>query len=231
MSRVFRGVAASPGVAVGRALPWQPLAPPAPLRSPRPGETPADELLRFESARANARDEMRRLKSRLMSTLGESYAAILDAQTLLLDDPALVTEVEHRVRAEGVSASFAVHATIDAYLTRFDAIEDRYLRDRAGDLRDVQRRLVRLLEPAPDADAPPPDGPIVVVAQAVGHRTRWRWPGTAWWPWQRISAARRATPRFWRRRSASPPSSAWATWREAFGWARSSSWTATAARS
>lgn len=168
MAQVFHGVAASPGVAVGRALPWQPSAATAPSRSPRPGETPADELLRFESARAYAREEMRRLKSRLVNTLGESYAAILDAQTLLVDDPALVAEVEHRVRAEGVSASFAVHGTIEAYLTRFESIEDRYLRDRAGDLRDVQRRLVRLLEPAPGAEAPPPNGPIVVVAQSVG---------------------------------------------------------------
>lgn len=168
MAQVFHGVPASPGVAVGRALPWQPIAAAMPSREPRPGETPATELRRFEAARAEAREEMRRLKLRLADTLGESYAAILDAQTLLVDDPALVAEVEHRVRAEGVSASFAVHATIDAYLTRFESIEDRYLRDRAGDLRDVQRRLVRLLEPAPGTDAPPPSGPIVVVAQSIG---------------------------------------------------------------
>jgi phosphotransferase system enzyme I (PtsI) len=168
MAQVFHGVAASPGVAVGRALPWQPVAAPTPERTPRPGESPASELRRFEAARSDARDEMRRLKSRLADTLGESYAAILDAQTLLVDDPALVAEVEHRVSAEGVSASFAVHTTIDAYLTRFESIEDRYLRDRAGDLRDVQRRLVRLLEPAPGTDAPPPSGPIVVVAQSIG---------------------------------------------------------------
>ena len=168
MAAVFHGVAASPGVAVGRALPWHQLAAPSPSRTPRPGETPASELERFEAARANAREEMRRLKSRLANTLGESHAAILDAQTLLVDDPALVAEVEHRVSAEGASASFAVHATIDAYLARFESIEDRYLRDRAGDLRDVQRRLVRLLEPAPGTDAPPPDGPLVVIAQSIG---------------------------------------------------------------
>jgi phosphotransferase system enzyme I (PtsI) len=103
-----------------------------------------------------------------MTTLGESYAQILDAQALLLDDPALIAEVEHRVHADGVSAAFAVHATIETYLARFASIEDRYLRDRAGDLRDFQQRLVRLLEPAPGADAPPPEGPIVVFAQAVG---------------------------------------------------------------
>ncbi len=168
MARVLRGVGVSPGVAVGRALPWQPTASPSPQSDPLPSASPADEIERFDAARRSARDELRGLKSRLMSTLGESYAAILEAQTLLVDDPALVAEIENRVRVDGVSASFAVHATIDGYVARFASIEDRYLSDRAGDLRDLQRRLVRLLTPAAGADEPPPSGPIVVVAQAVG---------------------------------------------------------------
>ncbi len=168
MAQVFRGLGVSPGVALGRALPWRPEAGAVPRREARPGSSPSVEIERFDVARGNARAELRGLKGRLMTTLGESYAAILDAQTMLVDDPALVAEVEHRVSAEGVSAGFAVHATIDGYLARFDSIEDRYLRDRAGDLRDLQRRLVRLLEPAPGADAAPPDGPTVVVASAIG---------------------------------------------------------------
>jgi phosphotransferase system enzyme I (PtsI) len=119
-------VGVSPGVAVGRALPWQPRAEREPQRQPRAGATAADEIARFEAARARARDELHTLRSRLMTRLGESYAAILDAQTLLVDDPALVAEVERRVRTEGVSASYAVHAAIETYLARFDSIEDRY---------------------------------------------------------------------------------------------------------
>jgi phosphotransferase system enzyme I (PtsI) len=168
VAQVFRGVGVSPGVAVGRALPWHPQTAPEPQRQPPPGASPDDETTRFESARSAARDQLRLLRARLVTTLGESYAAILDAQSLLVDDPVLVGEVEHSIRQDGVSASFAVHATVESYLARFDDIEDRYLRDRAGDLRDLQRRLVRLLEPVPGTDAPPPDGPIVVVAQAVG---------------------------------------------------------------
>jgi len=168
MSQVFHGVGVSPGVAVGRALPWQPTRDPEPQRQPRPGATPAAEISRFEAARAAAKDELHVLRTRLLTTLGESYAAILDAQSLLVDDPALIGEVEQGIARDNLSASYAVHATIESYLSRFDAIEDRYLRDRAGDLRDLQRRLVRLLEPVPGTDAPPPNGPIVVVAQALG---------------------------------------------------------------
>jgi len=168
MAQVFRGVGVSPGVAVGRALPWQPSSDPEPQRLPRPGATPQDEVSRFAAARSAARDELRVLRTRLLTTLGESYAAILDAQSMLVDDPALIAEVEQGIGRDGLSAAYAVHATIESYLARFDSIEDRYLRDRAGDLRDLQRRLVRLLSPAPGAEAPPPDGPLVVVAQVLG---------------------------------------------------------------
>jgi phosphotransferase system enzyme I (PtsI) len=168
VAQIFRGVGVSPGVAVGRALPWHPTAAPEPERALAPGSSPSSEIQRLAAARESARLELRDLKSRLMHTLGESYAAILDAQTMLVDDPALVAEVENRILTAGDSAAFAVHATIDAYVARFASIEDRYLRDRAGDLRDLQRRLVRLLEPVAGTDAPSPNGPIVVIAQAVG---------------------------------------------------------------
>jgi phosphotransferase system enzyme I (PtsI) len=168
VTTVYHGVGVSPGVAVGKALPWQPAASHLPQRQPPPGADAEDEIHRFDAARRSAREEIRELKGRLLSTLGESYAAILDAQILLVDDPTLVGEVENRVRSEGVSAAFAVHATLSSYLSRFESIEDRYLRDRAGDLREVQRRLGRLLAPEPLGDAPQPTGPIVVVAQAIG---------------------------------------------------------------
>lgn len=168
MPAVFHGVGVSPGVAVGKALPWHPAAALVPPRQPPPGVTADDELARFDAARRSAREEIRELRARLLSTLGESYAAILDAQMLLVDDPALIAEVEDRIRTEGVSAAFAVHATLSVYLSRFESIEDRYLRDRAGDLREVQRRLGRLLTPELPGDAPQPDGPIVVIAQSIG---------------------------------------------------------------
>jgi phosphotransferase system enzyme I (PtsI) len=165
--RVFRGVGVSPGVAVGRALPWEPGLPQEPVKTRSRMSGLADELARFASARARTRDELHALRARLAASLGESYAAILEAQTLLVDDPVLVGEIERRLREESVSAAWAIHATIGGYLARFETIEDGYLRDRGSDLRDFERRLLRLLGPeAPES--PPPEGPLVVVAHALG---------------------------------------------------------------
>jgi len=165
--RVFRGVGVSPGVAVGRAVLWEPPRRREPARAPAPGASPADEIARFAKARARAREDLATLKTHLATTLGEGYAAILDAQVLLADDPALVSEVERRVSAEGTSAAYAIHETIAAYVARFETIEDAYLRDRAGDLLDLERRLLDLLDPGTGTSAPA-EGPLVVVARALG---------------------------------------------------------------
>jgi phosphotransferase system enzyme I (PtsI) len=166
-ARAFRGAGVSPGVAIGRALPWEPGGPGEPPRARSRAATADDELARFETARARTRDELHALRARLAASLGESYAAILEAQTLLVDDPVLIAEVERHVKEDDVSAAWAIHATIAGYLARFDTIEDGYLRDRGADLRDLERRLLRLLGPeAPEA--PPPEGPVVVVAHALG---------------------------------------------------------------
>ena len=51
--RTFRGVGVSPGVAVGRALPWDSRRLQEPARNPIGGAD--DELARFDAARARTR--------------------------------------------------------------------------------------------------------------------------------------------------------------------------------
>ena len=167
MSRVFHGVGVSPGVAVGRAVLWEPPRRREPGRLPPVGASTQDEIARFAKARARAHDDLAALKSHLATSLGDGYAAILDAQVLMADDPSLVAEVERKIAEEGASAAYAIHATIAAYVARFETIEDAYLRDRAGDLLDLERRLLALLDPA-TAPAPTPGAPLVVVARALG---------------------------------------------------------------
>jgi len=166
-SRTFHGVGVSPGVAVGRALPWEPGSVHEPQRLRSSGSRPEDELARFAAARDRTRDELHALSARLTKSLGENYAAILEVQTLLVDDPVLIAEIERRVREDSVSLGWAIHATIGGYLARFEQIEDGYLRERGGDLRDLERRLLRLLGPE-RPEIPVPDGPIVVMAHALG---------------------------------------------------------------
>lgn len=169
MPHVARGRGVSPGVAVGRVLLLDRADGPPGERTRAAARGPDEEVRALASARAAARDDLTSLQARLAGSLGQSYAAILDAQVLLVDDPALVDEAERLIREEGVTAAWAVHEVLDGYRRRFATIEDGYLRERGADLRDLERRLVRALvrdDAAPGAGASA--GPAVLVGHSIG---------------------------------------------------------------
>lgn len=167
MGRRFGGIPVSPGTAVGRAFlvarEWSPVVP-----SPIPPERLDEEIGRFHEARERARGELRDLKSRMLRVLGEAYAGILEAQLLILDDPALVSQTVERIRMGRVAAGWALRETVQAFMRRFESLDDGYLRERGGDLADVHRRLQRLLRGGQAGRAPLPEGPLIVVAHALG---------------------------------------------------------------
>ncbi len=167
MGRRFTGIGVSSGTAVGRAMVIAPDSSPV-VPVPVPPDQVDEEVARFQSARERARRELRELKVRMLRVLGEAYAGILEAQLLILDDASLVGETVEKIRAERVSASWALKEVVHAFMRRFDSIDDGYLRERGGDLADVHRRLQRLLRGNEGSAAAVPEGPIVVVAHSLG---------------------------------------------------------------
>ncbi len=167
MSREFHGVAAAPGVAVGRITRLDAGA--TEIRRHRPaGSSAGDERGRLDEARAIAREEILSLRARLAETLGERQAAILDAQALVLDDPALLDEVDLRLAEGDASAEEALRSALSGFVAKIEAIDDPYLRERAADLTDLERRVTRLLAGTAAAEASSGHGPAVVVAHAIG---------------------------------------------------------------
>jgi len=169
VTRVAVGTGVSPGVAVGTATLLDPASGPPRERALPAGRPPAAEIDAFATAREIARAELEGLRERLATSLGASYGAILDAQILLVNDPALVVEAERRIKEERVTAAWAVHAVLSGYLERFAAIDDGYLRERGADLKDLERRLLRALaSPRGGGEAPAPPGPTILVGHTIG---------------------------------------------------------------
>jgi len=167
VTRVLKGLGVSPGVAVGHVHvlrpQWIPVVPEA-----LPPERLEAEIERFYETLAQAKTEVEALKQQVLEALGEHYAGILEAQLLILDDPRLVEQTVQRIRRARVSARWALKEVVADLIRRFDAVDDAYIRERGGELADVHERLQRLL--CGDMARPThlPDGPLIVVAHAVG---------------------------------------------------------------
>ena len=92
---------------------------------------------------------------------------VFEGHLMLLEDPLLVGDIERCVRKERLNAAAAVSRTVAKARTVFAGMADPYLRERADDLEDVARRILRRLAGLPDAPADALKVPSVVVAASL----------------------------------------------------------------
>jgi len=142
--RELQGIAVSPGVAIGEAL----VVDNEGFRIPRrflARDAVESELERLDSAIAAAKQEIERHRDTVSEELGKKYGAIFDAHLLMLEDPQLRGEFEEMIRQRHYSPEYAVSRTLRRYAQVFEKLESDYLAQRATDIFDIEKRLLRNL--------------------------------------------------------------------------------------
>ena len=141
---VLEGIAASPGVAHGRAVVY--LQKQLDVPSYDLNEAQVDsELERFEQAILETRIEISQVRDKIAKTLSEGEARIFDAHLLVLEDNALLDEVIAELRSTKKNIEFCYNNVSQRYISFFRSMEDEYLRERVSDIGDVSRRLLHNL--------------------------------------------------------------------------------------
>jgi len=145
--RGLQGVPASPGVACGQV--WHRRPEPVALSKVNLG--PSAELALYENALLDVKAGLAQLQHNLGSGSGSK---ILDAHLELLDDPELRQPTLADLAA-GANAGHAWSSTCAAVAARLEKSEVPLLRERAHDVRDVERRVLLAMaggrERTPDA--------------------------------------------------------------------------------
>jgi phosphotransferase system enzyme I (PtsI) len=140
----LQGIAVSPGVAVGEALVMDTEG----FRIPRrfvARDAVEHELERLEAAMAAAGAEIERNRAAVARELGEQYSAVFSAHLQMLRDPTLRAELESMIRERHYSPEYAVSRALRRYAKVFQSIESSYLAERANDIFDIEKRLLRNL--------------------------------------------------------------------------------------
>ena len=141
--RVFRGIGASPGVAIGKVF----LLDRGQVRLPRyhiqPDQTDS-ELQRLEAAVKKSVEQLEAIRNRFVGG-GMDHQSILEAHEMMLRDKALVDEADTLIRNEHLNAEWAISRVITRLRTLFDQLSDAYLRERRGDIDFVGERILRNL--------------------------------------------------------------------------------------
>ncbi|MCA8955009.1 MAG: phosphoenolpyruvate--protein phosphotransferase [Planctomycetes bacterium] len=127
-----------------------------------------EELSRLREALAKSRSQIEELKSKHGGSLGSNELRIFDTHIAYLSDPKFVEEIETMVMDERLSVRSGIHKVVQSYDRIVQLVENDYLRQRAGDLRDVATRVLRNLDDGAAAAAPDlPQGGYVLAAKKL----------------------------------------------------------------
>jgi phosphotransferase system enzyme I (PtsI) len=140
----LQGIAVSPGVVIGEALVMDNEG----FRIPRrfvTRDTVVDELERLDKAIAASASEISRHRDAVALELGEQYAAIFEAHLQMLQSVRLRGELEEMIGQRHYSPEYAVSRTLRRHAQVFQKFESSNLAERATDIFDIEKRLLRHL--------------------------------------------------------------------------------------
>lgn len=161
---VFRGIGVSAGVCRGKVLVLH-RARRVIARREIAVESVATEVTRFENALAQTRRQISEVQRQVTEKMGVKEGDIFEAHLLMLEDRMLVDEVLRMIREQKMGAEYAFHEVSERYIGALAAIEDEYLRERAGDMRDLTVRVLdNLLEVKNEFDLRHISEPCILVS-------------------------------------------------------------------
>jgi len=140
----LQGIAVSPGVVLGEAL----VVDTEGFRIPRrfvSRDAVEDELERLSGAIEASAVEIEANRDAVSRELGSQYAAIFEAHLQMLRDPRLRGELEEMIRDRHYSPEYAVSRTLRRYAKIFQEVQSSYLAERATDIFDIEKKLLRNL--------------------------------------------------------------------------------------
>ena len=139
MTELLKGIAASNGIAIGKAFLM--LEPDLTI-SKTTVENIEAEITRFHEAVNAAKQELQNIRAQAEIDLGPENAAIFDAHLLVLSDPELIGAVEGKINDDAVNAEAALQETADLFIMMFEQLDNEYMRERVADIRDVTKRVI-----------------------------------------------------------------------------------------
>ena len=139
---MITGIPASPGIVFGKALVLKEEK--IVLDFQKISEDQIEsEVARFYAGREAAVEQLNSIHQRALKSLGEEKAAIFEGHLMILEDEELEEEIIDYLRSNKVNASVAASKIIDQQVEMLSEIDDEYLKERAGDIRDIGNRLIK----------------------------------------------------------------------------------------
>ena len=158
---MYTGKSIFKGIAIGKILFYQKGE--QPVKRVKIEDT-AEQIKRYEDARAKAAEQLQGLYEKALKGVGEANAAVFEVHQMMLEDDDYIDSVVNIIETQQVNAEFAVATTGDNFAKMFAEMEDDYFKARAADVKDISERMVNILS-GNESGGAIGDEPVIVVAE------------------------------------------------------------------
>ncbi|ULR32009.1 phosphoenolpyruvate-protein phosphotransferase PtsI [Dickeya fangzhongdai] len=139
---MISGILVSPGIAFGKAL----LLKDDEIvvnRKKISADQVDQEIELFLTGRAKASKQLEAIKQKAAETLGPEKEAIFEGHIMLLEDEEFEQEIISLIKDDHASADAAAFSVIETQAKALEELDDEYLKERAADMRDIGKRLLK----------------------------------------------------------------------------------------
>ncbi len=141
---MYKGIAASRGIAIGKAFVLDQEDFPIKKREITAEEV-EKEIVRFREALKHTAEDLLHMKEKVSHKLGMKHARIFDAYLLVLEDPVFVEETIENIKKNHLNVEYVFNQVLGKIVHVFKAIDDEYLKERSKDIQDLGKRVLRYL--------------------------------------------------------------------------------------
>ncbi len=166
--KVFKGKSVFGGIAIGRIVLWKRGDGKVVRREIQDVD---HEIQRLYAARSRMISQLKKLSQKAANSISPQEAMIFDGHLAIAEDPALLEMMKETIQDKHVNAEYAASVAGAHYAAIFDAIPDEYMKERAGDVRDITGRLVDVLQGRSTEDIHLEDDTILVAEDLTPSET------------------------------------------------------------
>ncbi|EKT55697.1 phosphoenolpyruvate-protein phosphotransferase PtsI [Providencia sneebia] len=160
---MISGILVSPGFAFGQALILKedPIIVSTKKISDSQIET---EIQRFIEGRNSSAEQLSHIKEKAEKNLGADKAEIFEGHIMLLEDEELEQEIISLIKIDKKTADAAAYSVIEDQAQALEDLDDEYLKERAADVRDIGKRLLKNILGMPIVDLSAIEDEVILVA-------------------------------------------------------------------
>ncbi|HDN2513100.1 phosphoenolpyruvate-protein phosphotransferase PtsI [Providencia vermicola] len=160
---MISGILVSPGFAFGQALILK--EDPIVVSTKKIADDQVEkEIQRFIEGRNKSAEQLSLIKEKAEKNLGAEKAEIFEGHIMLLEDEELEQEIVSLIKGDKKTADAAAYSVIEDQAQALESLDDEYLKERAADVRDIGKRLLKNILNIPIVDLSAINQEVILVA-------------------------------------------------------------------